>query len=67
MAIALVNAVLYHRPLYSYAVANLDFASLSGALTLATLFFLVTFVTTAILSLLSLVSVRLITPLVARL
>ena len=63
ITVALVNAGLYHKPLYSFAVANLDYASLSGILTLATLFFLVTFVTTLILSLLSLVSLRLIKPL----
>lgn len=57
---ALANAVLYHRPLYSFAVANLDYSSFNGVLTLVTLFFLVTFITTLILSLLSLVSQRLI-------
>jgi lipid A ethanolaminephosphotransferase len=63
VTVALVNAGLYHKPLYSFAVANLDYSSLSGILTLATLFFLVTFVTTLIFSLLSLVSLRLIKPL----
>lgn len=63
VAVALVNAGLYHKPLYSFAVANLDYSSPSGVLTLATLFFLVTFVTTLIFSLLSLVSLRLIKPL----
>ena len=59
---ALANAGLYHGPLYSFAVANLDVSSPGGVLTLATLFFLVTFVTTLIFSLLSLVSQRLIKP-----
>ena len=63
VTVALVNAGLYHKPLYSFAVANLDYSSLGGILTLATLFFLVTFVTTLIFSLLSLVSLRLIKPL----
>jgi lipid A ethanolaminephosphotransferase len=62
VAVALVNAALYHRPLYSFAVANLDWSTPSGILTLATLFFLTAFVTTLILSLLSLVSQRLIKP-----
>jgi lipid A ethanolaminephosphotransferase len=62
VVVALANAILYHGPLYSFALANLDFPSLSGALTLATLFFLATFVTTLILCLLSLVSQRLILP-----
>lgn len=62
VAIALANAALYHGPLYSFAVANLDYSSFNGALTLATLFFLVAFVTTLILSLLSLVSQRLLKP-----
>ena len=56
VVVALVNAVLYHRPLYSFAVANLDFASLGGVLILATLDFLTTFVTALILALLSPVS-----------
>lgn len=63
VAVALANAGLYHKPLYSFAVANLDYSSLGGVLTLATLFFLVTFVTALIFSLLSLVSQRLIKPL----
>lgn len=63
VAAALANAALYHRPLYSFAVANLDYSSLHGALTLVTLFVLVTFATALILSLLSLVSQRLLKPL----
>lgn len=57
---ALANAVLYHWPLYSFALANLDRASVSGALTLVTLFLLVNLVTALILALLALVSQRLI-------
>lgn len=62
VTVALVNAGLYHRPLYSFAVANLDYSSLNGALTLATLFLLVTFVTIVMVGLLSLVSQSLIKP-----
>ncbi len=61
-AAALVNAGLYHRPLYAFALANLDWLSLNGMLTLATLFLLAAFVTALILCLLSLVSQRLIKP-----
>jgi lipid A ethanolaminephosphotransferase len=63
IAVALVNAGLYHQPLYSFAVANLDYSSLGGVLTLATLFLLVTFVSTLVLSLLSLVAPRVVKPL----
>jgi lipid A ethanolaminephosphotransferase len=62
-AVAVANAVLYHRPLYAFAVANLDWSSPNGILTLATLFFLTAFVTTLIFSLLALISQRLIVPL----
>ncbi len=60
VVVALVNASLYHGPLYSFAVANLRYSSFSGILTLATLFFLVTFITMLIFSLLSLISHRLV-------
>jgi lipid A ethanolaminephosphotransferase len=63
VVVALTNTILYHEPLYSFAVANLDFSTFSGVLTLSTLLFLATFVTALILSLLSLVSQRLIKPL----
>ena len=63
VAVAIANAVLYHRPLYAFALANLELPSFTGALTLATLFFLTTFVTTLIFSLLALVSQRLVMPL----
>ena len=62
VAVALTNAVVYHRPLFSFAVANLDGSRSSGVITLATLFFLVTFVTALIFSLLALVSDRLVKP-----
>lgn len=59
---AVGNAILYQKPLYAFAVANLDYASLNGVLTLATLFFLVVFVSTLLLSFLSVVSLRLLKP-----
>ena len=63
VAVALANAGLYHRPLYAFALANLDWSSPNGVLTLATLFFLTAFVTALVLSLLALVSPRMIKPL----
>ncbi len=63
VAVAFANAVVYHRPLFSFGAASLDYSSLSGVITLATLFFLVIFVTTLIFSLVALASERLIRPL----
>ena len=62
VAVALVNACVYHKPLYSFAVTNLDWFSPNGLLTLITLFFLTTLVTALIFSALSLVSQRLLKP-----
>lgn len=62
-AIALLNAALYHAPLFAFAVARLDALSLGGMLTLATLFVLVAFVTALALASLALVSRRLLKPL----
>jgi lipid A ethanolaminephosphotransferase len=62
VVVAFGNAIFYQKPLYDFAVGNLDYSSLNGVLTLATLFFLVAFVTTLALSLLSLVSHRLLKP-----
>lgn len=59
---AFSNAILYQKPLYEFAVANLDYTSLNGVMTLTTLFFLVAFVTTLLLSFISLVSHRLLKP-----
>ncbi|MDI1301311.1 MAG: phosphoethanolamine--lipid A transferase EptA [bacterium] len=59
---ALFNAILYHRPLYQFAIANLDYSTHGGLLTLATVFFLLVFITTVILALLSLISQHLIKP-----
>ncbi|MEI7951016.1 MAG: phosphoethanolamine transferase domain-containing protein, partial [Gammaproteobacteria bacterium] len=56
---ALVNTVLYHNPLFTFAAASLDLSSRSGVQVVALLFMLVTVVTSMMLSLLSLVSLRL--------
>ncbi len=60
--VALLNAALYHGPLYSFAWSSLDVSSFSGARTLFTLFFLGTYVSAQILALLALVSERLLKP-----
>lgn len=60
---ALANAVLYHLPLYSYALRHLDAGSVGGVLTLVTLFVLATAVTALIVGLVSLVCERLVKPL----
>lgn len=60
--VALVNAGLYHAPLYRFAVASLDGSSFTGALTLATVLFLATFATILALLLLALASPRLVKP-----
>jgi lipid A ethanolaminephosphotransferase len=62
LAVAIGNAALYQGPLYTFAVVNIDYSTLNGLLTLATLSFLVVFVTALILSLISLVSHRLLKP-----
>lgn len=62
VVVSLANAALYHGPLYSFAAANLDPSSFGGVLTLATLFFLLTFTTSSILALFSLLSTRWIKP-----
>jgi lipid A ethanolaminephosphotransferase len=62
-AVALLNAALYHAPLFSFASARLDALSVGGLLTLATLFVLVAFVTALALALVALVSRRLVKPL----
>ena len=63
VVVSVINVVLYHGPLFSFAAANLEFSTLGGAETLATLFFLVVLATAAIFSFLSLISQRLIKPL----
>lgn len=63
VTVALVNAALYHGPLYTFAVASLDWSSPSGALTLATVIFLTVFVTTLFFALVAVVAPRLLKPL----
>lgn len=63
--IALINAVLYHLPLYAYAAARLHMQHLGGVLALFTLFVLVAFVTALLLALVCLASQRLLKPLCA--
>ncbi|MFY9514618.1 MAG: phosphoethanolamine--lipid A transferase EptA [Rubrivivax sp.] len=63
IAVALLNAALYHVPLFAFAAARLDALSPGGLLTLATLFVLVAFVTALALASVALVSRRLLKPL----
>lgn len=63
VAVALLNAALYHVPLYAFAIARLDALSRGGVLTLATLFVLVAFVTALVLSCVAIASDRLLKPL----
>jgi len=63
IVVALLNAALYHWPLYSYAATHLDLWSFNGVLTLSTLYALVGFVTAVALSAACLVSQRLLKPL----
>lgn len=62
-AVALLNAALYHAPLFAFASSRLDALSFGGMLTLATLFVLVAFVTALALAFVALVSWRLVKPL----
>ena len=62
VVVALLNAVIYQKPLYSFAVANLDLPSAVGFLTLITMFVLVFAVSVAILALLALLTHRLLKP-----
>ena len=59
---SLVNAVLYHLPLYSFAVADLDAPSFNGFLILVTLFIVIFLVTALILFLLLVLAVQLVKP-----
>jgi lipid A ethanolaminephosphotransferase len=63
VAVAMANAAIYHRPLYSFAAANLAFSSSGGVLTIVTLVFLSIIATTLGLGLFALVSLRLVKPL----
>ena len=59
---AVLNAFLYHLPLFSFAAANLDLSSITGDLTLATLLVVLLSETTLLLTLLALISHRLLRP-----
>jgi lipid A ethanolaminephosphotransferase len=60
--LCLVNLLLYHWPLYRFAIANFDRFDLNSALTLATLSVVIFVVTLWVLSLLLLISQRLLKP-----
>ncbi len=62
-AVALLNVVLYHAPLFAFASARLDALNSGGLLTLATLSVLVAFITALALAAVSIVSQRLLKPL----
>lgn len=59
---SLVNAALYHRPLYSFAVTHLDGPSFDGFLILVTLFVVIFIFTALALFLLFMLSARLVKP-----
>lgn len=52
IAAALANTVLYHLPLFSWAVTTLDYLSFNGILTLATMFVAIFLLTAAVILLL---------------
>ena len=56
---AVVNALLYHLPLFSFATGNLDLASFTGNLTLATLVVVLLSETVLLFTVLALISDRL--------
>ena len=62
IAIAVANAAIYHRPLYSFAAANLGLPSTGSILTIATICFLLIMTTVLALALLALISPRLLKP-----
>jgi lipid A ethanolaminephosphotransferase len=59
---AVVNALLYHLPLLSFAASNLDLTSFTGELTLATLLVGLLSATVLVLTLLAIISGRLLKP-----
>lgn len=59
---AVLNALLYHLPLFSFAADNLDLSSVTGDLTLATLLVVLVSETVVLLILLALISPRLLKP-----
>lgn len=56
------NALLYHKPLLSFAVGNLDFTSVTGVMTLATVMVALMSSTALLLILLALISHRILKP-----
>ncbi len=61
-ATAVLNALLYHWPLLSFAVGTLDLTSVTGNLTIATLLVIVLSATVLVLTPLALISQRLLRP-----
>jgi lipid A ethanolaminephosphotransferase len=59
---AVVNALLYHLPLFSFAAGNLDLSSFTGDLTLGTLLVVLLSETVLLFALLALISDRLLKP-----
>jgi hypothetical protein len=59
---AALNSLLYHRPLFSFAADNLDLSSFTADLTLATLLVALFFETVLLLTLLALISQRILKP-----
>jgi lipid A ethanolaminephosphotransferase len=59
---AVVNALLYHLPLFSFATGNLDLASFTGGLTVATLLVVLLSETVLLFTVLALISDRLLKP-----
>lgn len=59
---ALANVILYHEPLLSFAIDNLDGFSVNGMLVISTLFVVVFVITVLILSLLALLTQSLLKP-----
>src|SRR5262244_3173193 len=60
---AVVNALLYHLPLFSFATGTLDLSSFTGNLTLATLLVVLLSETVLLFTLMALISDRLLKPL----
>jgi len=59
---AVLNALLYHLPLFSFATAHLELSSVTGDLTLATLLVILLSEAVLPLTLLALISIRLLKP-----
>ena len=59
---AVLNALLYHLPLFSFAATNLDLSSVTGNLTLVTLLVILLCEAVLLLTLPALISIRLLKP-----